>query len=768
MPRTALIGRDQDLDTARTILADTGARLLTLTGVGGCGKTRLAFELTAGLAPTYPQRVWVIELASLGDPDLLPLVVAETLGLHEDSSTSSLAAVVADVGERPTLLILDNCEHLIDACAGFVDGLLSACPGLLVLATSREPLRIAGERQYRVPPLAVPDPEAPGTVDEIAASPAVRLFVIRAQAVLPAFALTPNNAVALARICARLEGIPLALELAAARVRVLGLEQLLERLDDSFSLLTGGSRVAPTRHQTLRATLEWSDSLLTEVERAVFRRLGVFIGEFQLPAVEALSSDLDIPPDGVLDILTGLVDKSLVMVVSEDREARYRLLEPVRQYAIEQLGAGGEAESIRKRHAAFYLELAEQAVWKLYGSEQERFLTVIDRDQGNFRAAMEWTRQDMDPRLELRLAIALEPFWNIRGHVAEGLGNLRHGLARASILDDPALRARALICAGRLAFLFEHTRESSYGEAEAYSRESLAIARKIGDARSIGNALTNLGMVYRMQRNLDRSIAALEDALVLFVDQKYEFGVALATMHLGIGALIQEDHERGTCLLQESMDRMQAIGNLRFATMAQALLGWQARDFDQAIRLLVDALPVHQRLGDRWFVAWDLLALADVVLAAGYAEQGVRLMGAAQAYSDRLGSPVGGVSFESALAQVDRLRSEDWFEPVWATGYALDQYEAVRLGVSLPDELASRKLPGEPARPDFKPLSPRELEVARLLADGHTDREIADTLFIATGTVGVHVHHILQKLELQSRVQVAGWLTGMETDPSDD
>jgi non-specific serine/threonine protein kinase len=750
-------------------LLNRETRLLTLTGVGGSGKTRLALQLALDLAAEYSQRVWLVELAAVNNDDLVPIVVGSALGLHEIGSTAPLATLTAFLAPQPALLCLDNCEHLIEASAAIVDALLRSCPYLRVITTSREPLRIAGERQYRVPPLDTPDLEKLGEVDSIAASPAVQLFIARAQAALPPFQLTPENAATVARICSRLAGIPLALELAATRVRTLGVEQILTRLDDTFRLLTGGSRIAPTRHQTLRAALEWSDALLTDAERTVFRRLAVFAGDFQLETAEALCSDSDIVADSVLDILTGLVNKSLVTAESDDHAAWYQLLEPVRQFALGALVTQTEVADIRARHAAFYLERAERAAIEMLGPEQERWLATLEREQSNLRAALEWAEQQNEAEFALRLAVALAPFWEIRGHLNEGLRWLRVLLARTSTNGPSVLRARALAGAGRLVFALDHTLTSRYTEAEELTAESLRMARDVDDERTIAAVLTDLGVIHRLQNDYARSITCLEDALARHQELGDEHGTMTTLLHLGCSRYMQGDRVDGTRLVIESLERAQALGDVRFTATAQSLLGRAAmhqKAFAKAIELIDEALKVHLRLGDRWFVTFDLTAFAEVFVAAGYAQQGVRMMGAAQASSDRLGSPVGGVSFVDIHQWIDDLQQEEWFEQVWAEGYALEPPDAMQLARTTLAQPTMHVLAAEADKPAFAPLTRREVEVARLLAAGYTDRQIADTLYLALRTVGAHVHNILRKLGLRSRLEVAAWLKAHESSAS--
>lgn len=769
-PRTTLIGRERDLDTVRSLLKSVDTRVLTLTGIGGSGKTRLALRLAADLASDYPQRIWVVELAPCNDGELVPIVVATSLGLREISSTTPIATIAAFLASRPTVLVLDNCEHLIDACAELADVLLSSCPDLRIIATSREPLQIPGERQYRVPPLKLPDPDQLRPFDEISASPAVRLFVTRAQDASPDFQLTVNNASLVVGICARLGGIPLALELAAARVGVIGVEQILARLNDSFRFLSGGSRVVPTRHQTLRAALDWSDALLSERERTVFRRLAIFAGEFQLEAAEAVCAYGDMPSSAVVDALIGLANKSLVVPVSGDRTAWYHLLEPVRQYALGHLVAHCEMTETEALHAHFYITMAETAEREMLGLKQEAWLNILEREQGNLRAALEWAQKQQDASPGLRLATALVPFWQIHGHLAEGLRWLRQALSRETPVGQAALRMRALAGTGRLDFFSDHSLNSRYAEAERLMMESLKLARELGDENGVATALVDLGMIHRLQGDAELCIVDLEDALTRFRELGDEHGIALVLLNQGSTIGHFGDTTRAIRLTTESLERFRALGDSHSMAIAQVLLSRLAlerRDFEQARHLSLEAMTIHARLGDRWFVTFDLMALAEVLMAQEHRQEAVRLLGAAQALSEGLSPLVGGISFEELIATIDTLRREDWFDQAWADGHAFDLNHVIQFASTTLTEPPKCRDAVRSGKPSPVALTPRERQVARLLARGDTDRQIAEELFLAVGTVGVHVHHILQKLELRSRAQVADWLASHEPHETD-
>ncbi len=695
IPRTPLVGRDLALASLHDLFLHADVRLLTLTGVGGCGKTRLALQLATDLVPAFNPRIWLVELAPVTDSALVPIAVADALSLRGTEGKTSLDIVTSFLAPQPALLVLDNCEHLIDACAALTDHLLATCPELHIIATSRESFQIAGERQYRVAPLALPDTDRLPDRDTFARSPAVQLFVARAQAVAPAFSLTTENASVIGEICKRLDGIPLAIELAAARTRVLAVQEILDRLEDAFRLLVGGNRAGPTRQQTLRATLDWSDALLTASERAVFRRLGVFAGAFTLAAVEAVCTDEDVPADDLLETLTRLVDKSLVVVDGGEAVTWYRLLEPVRQYALRELQAHGEAESARARYATFALCLAEEAASALRGPRQDIWLVRLEREQGTLRAALSWAQEMGAWEVGLRLATALVPFWDAHGHLAEGRRWLDLALAAPPGTVPPTLRMRALTGAGRLTHF-----HGAYTEAERLHTESLELARALGDEHGIATALTELGMVARRQHDQARSAAYLDEGMAIFRARGDDAGIALALFNIGctaasqmivnIGVTMgtvgtQPDSEGAVPLLTEALAHFEALGDLRWIAVAQSVLGNAltfSGELEPATRYLVAGLAGHVRLGDRWFITNSLVAMAELHLARHQWEVAARLLGAAQGLGEELSSKISGITYERLGALTGAHLDADRFTAAWTAGHALtlDQASAEALG----------------------------------------------------------------------------------------
>jgi non-specific serine/threonine protein kinase len=487
---TSFIGRERELDDVARLLADT--HLLTLTGSGGCGKTRLALEVAGGLLGDYPDGVWLVELAPLADPELVPGVVAAALGVREVYGQPVLTTLLAALSSRRVLLLLDNCEHLIDAGARLVDALLRHCPNVRVLATSREPLRVAGEAVFRVPSLSFPPNTTSLAPEDLARFAAIRLFLDRAQAAGSGLALTSPNASALAQICRRLDGIPLALELAAARTRALTVGQIAARLDGRFQLLVGGNRAALPRQQTLAATVEWSYDLLTALDRTLFNRLAVFAGGFDLEAAEQVCEGSPLAAEDILGLLAGLVERSLVVAeLGEDGMERYSLLETLRAYGQERLMAAGEVAQTRDRHRKWCLALAAHAEANLGGARRKEWLDRLDREIDNLRMALEWCQAgDAGLGSGLMLASALMEFWRHRGHVAEGRRHLDALLERAPLSVDARVRERALRSAGHLAML-----ASDYARSDALLRESLRLWQRSDTSDDRIGPLAILGIV---------------------------------------------------------------------------------------------------------------------------------------------------------------------------------------------------------------------------------------------------------------------------------
>jgi predicted ATPase/class 3 adenylate cyclase len=686
---TSFVGREAELVTVRDLLHRH--RLVTLTGPGGTGKTRLALQAAAdALVPTdgqtaFADGVWLVELAALADPGLVPQAVAGALGVREEPGRPLPATLTDALRPKHLLVLLDNCEHLLDACARLADALLRACPHLTVLATSREALGIAGEVTWRVPSLAVPEgaagrpaPDAAG----LARSAAVRLFADRAAAVRPGFAVTAENAAPVAQVCVRLDGIPLAIELAAARVRVLPPGQLLARLEDRFRLLTGGSRTALERHQTLQAAVDWSYDLLTGPERALFARLSVFAGGWTLEATEAVGADSDDPagggiePDGVLDLLTRLVDKSLVVAEEQpDGSARYRLLETLRQYAEQKLAAtGGEAGAARRRHAAHYLALAERAEPELEGPRQLAWLGRLEAELGNLRQALRWCLEEGgSAETGLRLAAALWHFWRHQGRQREGRAWLEAALGLPGAAARTAARAAALYVEGALAGIM-----GDGAVARARHGASVALWRELGDARGLARALAQLGLELERAGDPAAAAALLEEAVALARAAGDRWGLALALRFLGNleirgpaapggpaggGASGPSPLEASAALFRELGDAW----GLGTALNGLGLRAFWAGDHAAARALLEEGLALRRTMGDRLGVALMLASLAAVARSQGDVRAAAAFAHECWALAHELGSPalvatslvhLGHV----ALAQGDAARAAALFE----------------------------------------------------------------------------------------------------------
>jgi len=751
-PRTSFVGRRKEMIEVKRALAMT--RLLTLTGAGGSGKTRLALEVARDLVGAYPDGVWLVELASLSEDELVPKAVAEAVGIPEMPGRPITDALVQSMHDKERLLIVDNCEHLVEPAARLVDVLLDACPRLRVLATSREPLDVAGELNWPVPSLSVPD-GLPSTVEEVEAYEAARLFAARAYYRRRDFAVTPGNASDVAKICRGLDGIPLAIELAAARVGSLSVGQIAHRLDDSLLLLTGGNRTAASRHRTLRGALDWSFELLSEDEKKLFCRLSVFAGGWTLGAAEAVGKEGSFEEDGVLDQLSGLVEKSLVVVKGGDEGgARHRMLEPVRQYALAQLEASGGVEAARRRHAMWYLALAEAAEPELVGAEQEIWFRRLETEHNNLRAALRWCLDAGEPEFGLRLAGTLgREFWRVRGRLREGLGWLDAALEKGE--DASPARARALACAGWMAWQW-----LDFDGSRALSEEALALSRRFeGEQATAAISLHNLGMVeiYSRMRPAE-AWGFFEESLALWRELGDNVGAGRVLQRMGLISVVRHDFDRAEALYEECIALLRGTGDRVGITVALwlgALSALGHGKHERVSTLCEEALALARRTGNTHAVAYITHVLAASSGAQGETIRSARLWGAAEALLDALGLTLGPAErhFHAPyIAAVRESLGETAWESAWAEGKTMTPEEAL----ALPDEQ-----PGPTVPPDGVPLTKltrRELEVALLVARGLTNRGIASELVLSEHTVHHHVTNILKKLNLNSRQQVASHL----------
>jgi len=629
---SSFVGREEVLQQVKKVFATT--RLLTLLGVGGLGKTRLSLQLGADAMDEYPDGVWFVELAPLPDPRLVAQAVASALGVVEEAGRPVQEALVKHIRDRKLLLILDNCEHLALAAAELAKALLQAGPQIKVLATSRESLRISGETTFSVPPLAVPQKNRPLSVAALTQFESVRLFAERALAAKPSFAVTEKNAQAIAEICRTLDGIPLALELAAARVRALPVEAIATRLSDRFRLLTGGDQTSLPRQQTLRACIDWSFDLLSQTEQSMLRRLAVFAGGWTLEAAERVGADPIVDVFEVVDLLTHLVEKSLVQLEADG--ARYRLLETVRQYAKERLEEAGEKGQTRTRHLAFFVDFAEEASPHLMGPEQGEWLERLDLERENLLVAHTWCdRAERGSEQGLRLLSASRVYWIVRGLGQLGLRVMAEALARPGAKERDLLRCRALDAAAYLGYFM-----GRYAEAKAYEDESLSIARDHEDKDQTVAALTLLGAVALALDDRAGARGHLEESLALARDLGDPLRLEQALTSLAELYRVEGDLDRAEPLYLESlaMNRKEGDGrNIAVNLLNVAMVSIGRGAGDRAREILLEALAIAEKIRSK--AAGRAALDVAVGLAALFAdwERAARLYGAAQAQLEETG-----------------------------------------------------------------------------------------------------------------------------------
>jgi predicted ATPase/class 3 adenylate cyclase len=623
LPRqlTSFIGREKEMTEVKRLLST--ASLVTLTGSGGAGKTRLALQVAAEVVEGFPDGVWLAELAPLVDPTLVSKTVASALKVPERPGRDITETLVDALRHKTLLLVLDNCEHLLPACGDLAQGLLRSCSHVRILATSREGLGIPGETLWRVPSLSVPvDIVRLPRPEELVLYDAVRLFVDRAMATSSGFAISNENARAVAQVCQRLDGIPLAIELAAARVKVLAVDQITARLDDRFRLLTGGSRTVLPRQQTLRAAVDWSYLLLAEPERVLLRRLSVFAGGWSLDAAEVVCAGGVVDATAILDLLGSLVDKSLVLVETHRGEARYRFLETIRQYGWDRLVESKEDVDLRNRHRDWYLDFAESAEPKLRGLEQVAWLERLEIEHDNLRAALEWSKVDAaGGDASLRLTAALHQFWHMRGYLAEGRDWLEAALV-ASENPSASLRARAFCGAGLLAW-----RQGDLKRAEALLQDSLALFQQLGDRWGTAYVLHHLAHVMEGRGEYGQATGLFEKSLALFKKVDDNWGVGWSLYCLGSTRFDHGD-DQATAMLEESLSICREVGNqwtLAYALHALGVVAEKHGDYERAIALLDESMVIVRQVGDQYHLPGLQYRLGRVALHLGDNERAVAL-----------------------------------------------------------------------------------------------------------------------------------------------
>ena len=779
---SSLVGRQAELGTLATLVP--GARLVTIVGTGGCGKTRLALAVAERCRAGFTGGVRWAGLETLADPGLLAAMVGAAVGVPESPGEDAVAAVCRHLASRRVLLVLDNCEHVVERCAELAEQLLRCCSSLTILATSRELIGASGERVFRLGGLDVPGVGAPEE-----SSGALALFAERAEAMSPGFRLDTADLRAAARLCRLLDGLPLALELAAARAGSLGLAEIVARLSGGQQVLRHPGRTAPARHRTLDATLDWSHRLLGREEQALFRRLSVFQGSFSLLAAERVVPGAEVEQNSVVELLAVLVDKSLVHVAGRGLEQRYRLLNTVQQYAWARLEEAGELAAVQRAHGEFYLALAEQARAGLDGADQSRWLQRLALEHDNLSAAL--ARQlPADPEAGGRLAAMLWPYWYRRGSYQEA----RCWLERATVAGgqmSEGVRADVLTGAGVLAFLqcdypaaAQRLRQAQalyqrqghlagaattlqrlgsiareqgdYPQARRLHQQSLAAWAELGDAAGVAASEDYLGFVAWLEGNAAEAEQRCGRALAYFEAAGRRQEAAAALVNLGVAARYAGDDERASARLRRALGLSREIGYLEGVAWALHELGVIARRGDpEAAAMLAESLTVHVQLGDRWRAASVLETIAGRCAGSAPADA-ARLLAASHRLRQALAAPVPPAerpAHDATLASAQAALGAAASARCWDEGLGLSLDAAVELA----RQAAGQLRPGASAAAAGTRygLTGREVAVLRLIGEGLTNRQIGQRLFISTGTAAVHVSNILRKLEVTSRVQAA-------------
>ncbi|MBK8782628.1 MAG: tetratricopeptide repeat protein [Anaerolineales bacterium] len=675
---TSLIGRDKDIVAVQDYLTNPDIRLVTLIGAPGIGKTRLGIASASKSLADFPDGVFFVALAPLDQPSLIPSAIAQALGFVEKSDLPGEKRLMEGIGNKRMLFVLDNCEHLIGDVARLAASLLSSCSRLKILTTSREALQIPGEWLYSVPALDMPKEKSVVNIETISEFPALVLFAERARAARSDFALNAKNIWAVASICSQLDGLPLAIELIAARVKTLSIEQIATRLDNRFALLTSGSRIAPSRQQTLRATLDWSYELLTESERELFRQLSVFVGGFTLEALESVAL-LDLN-QSILDALSRLVDKSLLFV--EQREnVRYQLLEPIRQYARDKLNETRESNLIQDRHLNYYLRVAEDAEPYLFGAGQQDWKNRLELDHDNLRVALAWSLESNQIEAGLKMAGALAWFWHSKGHLSEGNLWLEKFLA-SGIGTQGKERAKALRASSILS-----TDTGDYIRARAFAESSIKLYREIGDNRGAGLVLADLGASLHYGGKEEEALESFEESLRLLRATGERWGIAYAQVLLGDTWFRMGDTTRAATSWEESLRLTQELGDHYLMAWSLGGLADVARlraDYKRATGMFKEALSLYQSSGDKFGPPFSLEALGLVAAALGDAKRAARLWGAASAWREASNEPLPLTFQKDYAASITQARTqlgEKVYASAWSEGHGMSPEQAIALAL---------------------------------------------------------------------------------------
>ena len=680
VPLTSFIGRDKELGEILSLL--TKNRLVTLTGSGGVGKTRLAIQAANRLIGKFKDGVWWVDLVGLSDPSRVPQAVAQVVDVPGIPNQPLINTLADYFRSKQALLILDNCEHLISACAQLADQLLGSCEKLKVLATSREALDILGETIWPVPSLSLPDVQESYALRSVNKFESIRLFAERALLVQPKFELTNQNAEAVVQICRRLSGMPLAIELAAARVKMMSVEEIARRLDDRFDLLTAGNRTALPRHQTLRATIAWSFDLLSETERILFRRLSVFAGGFTLDAAEAIAAGGDVVPSQVIELLGNLINKSLVRVeehAEAAQETRYGMLETIREYARERLRDAGEENRLRNNHLQFFLDMVEEVGPKLEGPEQKVLLDRLESEIDNLRAAMDWAMESKEMTIALRFASAFPRFWFIRAHHNEGVERLKTILDRPDAKQRTPARLRALN-----AYLFMLWPSGQLTAMQPRGEEALALGLELGDRWHAGFALLWLGVSATAQGDYSLARSYLEQSLDIWQGLEEKTYAAWTFVFRGEIAMLQGDTPGAQELYSQAIPLLREAQDYPFLAIPLRRLGQLAMfqdDLIQAAAFFQESLEHNWKVHDYRGTGACLAALADLSLAQGETERAIKLLAAADAVLEFIRTPFLAFDqqrFERNVSQLREQLDDAVFEKAWSAGRAMPLRQIVQ------------------------------------------------------------------------------------------